>query len=102
MSAHHNETILFFHVFRFRNKNVALLQRPGGSDQPDSPPSVFTVAPKKKYRFRVVYAGGGKACPITISVANHVLRVISLDGNPVTPREVTSLVMAAGQKISTI
>lgn len=76
-----------------------LFQQSGGSERQDAPLSTFTVAPGKRYRFRLAYAGGGRACPITVSIANHVLRVISLDGNPIIPREVTSFVMAAGQQI---
>ncbi|XP_021934112.1 laccase-1-like [Zootermopsis nevadensis] len=69
-----------------------------GSERRDNPLTTFTVAPRKKYRFRVAYAGGGRSCPITVSVANHVLRVISLDGNPIKPRDVASFVMAAGER----
>lgn len=47
----------------------------------------------------MAYVGGDRACPVTVSVASHTLRVISLDGNPITPREVTSVVMAAGQHL---
>lgn len=69
-----------------------------GSEQLDSPPSTFTVSPGKRYRFRVAYVGGGRACPIIVRVGSHILRVISLDGNPITPREVTSVTMAAGER----
>jgi hypothetical protein len=80
---------------------VCLLQQQqlGSSEAPDTPLSTFTVAPGKRYRFRLAYAGGGRACPITVSVANHMLRVIFLDGNPISPQDVTSFVMAAGQHI---
>jgi Putative multicopper oxidases len=77
-----------------------LLQKLDGSAGPDPPLSSFTVAPGKRYRFRLAYAGGGRACPITVSIANHVLSVISLDGNPIVPREATAFVMAAGQQLS--
>ncbi|XP_023707484.1 laccase-4 isoform X2 [Cryptotermes secundus] len=69
-----------------------------GSEHLDAPLSTFTVSPGNRYRFRVAYAGGDRACPVTVSVASHTLRVISLDGNPITPREITSVVMAAGER----
>jgi hypothetical protein len=76
-----------------------LLQQLDGSEQLDAPLSTFTVSPGKRYRFRVAYVGGGRACPVSVSVDSHMLRVISLDGNPITPRDVTSVVMAAGQHL---
>jgi hypothetical protein len=76
-----------------------LLQQLDGSEYLDAPLSTFTVSPGKRYRFRVAYVGGGRACPIALSVGSHMLRVISLDGHPITPREVTSVVMAAGQHL---
>lgn len=87
-----------FSYFLVLKSSLCLLQRMEGSERRDNPLTTFTVAPRKKYRFRVAYAGGGRSCPITVSVANHVLRVISLDGNPIKPRDVASFVMAAGQK----
>ena len=68
-----------------------------GKDDMPVPLSTFTVSSGKRHRFRVAYAGGGRGCPITITIAAHKMRVITLDGNAIEPREVTSIVMAAGQ-----
>ncbi|KAJ4431352.1 hypothetical protein ANN_19949 [Periplaneta americana] len=78
------------------------LKQPEGSQKQtvvETPLSTFRVTAGKRYRFRLAYAGGGRGCPITVTIAKHLLLVISLDGHPITPREVTSLVMAAGRYI---
>ncbi|KAJ9592226.1 hypothetical protein L9F63_001227, partial [Diploptera punctata] len=70
-----------------------------GKNAMPTPLTTFTVSSGNRYRFRVAYAGGGRGCPITLTLAAHVLRVISLDGNPIIPREVSSIVMAAGERV---
>lgn len=41
------------------------------------------VEPGLKYRVRLAHAGG--RCPFYISVHEHVLQIISLDGKPIVP-----------------
>ena len=101
MSGDHIDVLSICHIYTSVIRAcTCLFQKLGGAEGPDPPLSTFTVAPGKRYRFRLAYVGGGRACPITVSIANHVLSVISLDGSPITPREVTSFVMAAGQQLS--
>jgi hypothetical protein len=101
LSGDHIDVLTICQIFKSVIRACAyLFQKLGEAEGPDSPLSTFTVAPGKRYRFRLAYAGGGRACPITVSIANHVLSVISLDGSPITPLEVTSFVMAAGQQLS--
>lgn len=80
-------------------------KQPEGSQKQsvvETPLSTFRVTSGKRYRFRLAYAGGGRGCPITVSIARHTLLVIALDGHPITPREVTSLVMAAGERADVV
>lgn len=67
------------------------------SDNP-APLSAFNVKPGKRYRFRVAYAGGVKGCPITLKVDKHMLKLIALDGHPVVPNDVTSIVLGRGER----
>lgn len=38
-------------------------------------------------------------CPITISVDNHKIKVIALDGNPITPYEASSATIGKGERM---
>lgn len=62
------------------------------------PLSGFSVSPGKRYRFRVAHAGGVKGCPVTLTVEDHVLQLIALDGHPVVPKEVNSLILGRGER----
>ncbi|XP_044271354.1 laccase-2-like [Tribolium madens] len=59
----------------------------------------FTVKRNKRYRFRVAFTGGNSGCPVTLSVDNHPIKIIALDGNPVFPTEVTSVVLGKGERV---
>lgn len=63
-----------------------------------APLSVFSVTPGQRYRFRVAYAGGVKGCPITLAIDNHSLLLIALDGHPVVPKEINSLILGKGER----
>ncbi|XP_017762166.1 PREDICTED: laccase-4-like [Eufriesea mexicana] len=65
---------------------------------PNVPLTSFTVVPGRRHRFRVANAGGAGSCPITISVDAHPLLLIALDGQPVEPRQVTSITLAKGER----
>lgn len=62
------------------------------------PLSVFSVESEKKYRFRVANAGGVKGCPVTLEIESHPLKLIALDGHPVLPKEVNSLILGRGER----
>ncbi|KAJ8912104.1 hypothetical protein NQ315_005440 [Exocentrus adspersus] len=64
--------------------------------------STFNVEKKKRYRFRVAYTGGTVGCPVNISVDNHVLKIIAVDGNPINPYEVKSAELAKGERLDFI
>ena len=65
---------------------------------PNVPLATFTVVPGRRHRFRVANAGGAGSCPITISIDAHPLLLIALDGQPVEPRQVTSITLAKGER----
>ncbi|XP_076753813.1 uncharacterized protein LOC143425148 isoform X1 [Xylocopa sonorina] len=77
----------------------------GRGRQPDGPRvplTMFTVVPGRRHRFRVANAGGAGSCPITMSVDAHSLLLIALDGQPVEPRQVTSITLAKGERADVI
>ncbi|XP_076232494.1 uncharacterized protein LOC143177996 [Calliopsis andreniformis] len=65
---------------------------------PNVPLTTFTVVPGRRHRFRIANAGGAGVCPITISIDAHPLLLIALDGQPVEPRQVTSITLAKGER----
>ncbi|GJQ69660.1 hypothetical protein Trydic_g18416 [Trypoxylus dichotomus] len=60
---------------------------------------LFHVLKGKRYRFRVAYTGGITGCPISLNIDNHLLKVISLDGHPVVPYEVDTIILNKGERI---
>lgn len=63
---------------------------------PAVPLSTFTVIPGRRHRFRVANAGGAGACPVTLFIDSHPFLLIALDGQPIEPRQVTSITLAKG------
>lgn len=61
--------------------------------------TVFDVKKGKRYRFRVAYTGGILGCPVTLTIDQHVMKIISLDGNPTNPHEVSSIVLSKGERV---
>ena len=59
-----------------------------------TPVSVFSVQPGKRYRFRLVNVAF--ECPIEFSIDGHNLTVIASDGNLVDAKEVESIMIMAG------
>ncbi|CAB0002371.1 unnamed protein product [Nesidiocoris tenuis] len=43
------------------------------------------VTPGLRHRIRVMHAGGGTSCPFYVSVVDHQMLVIALDGRPIKP-----------------
>lgn len=56
----------------------------------------FHVKPGRRHRFRVINAAGAGSCPMVLSVDNHNLVLIALDGHPINPRVVTSVILGKG------
>lgn len=65
--------------------------------QDGMPPATFKVQPGVRYRFRLAHAGVVSACPLRFSVDEHLLKVIEIDGSPISPRDVSSITMASGK-----
>lgn len=77
----------------------AILLINGRGQQPNGPAvplSTFTVIPGRRHRFRIANAGGAGACPVTLFIDGHSLLLIALDGQPIEPRQVTSITLAKG------
>ncbi|XP_063531553.1 uncharacterized protein LOC134742375 [Cydia strobilella] len=68
------------------------------ADCPDVPISKFKVESGKKYRFRLAYGGGSKSCSVKLSIDEHQMRVIALDGHRIEPQYVDSIEMARGER----
>ncbi|XP_054771059.2 uncharacterized protein LOC129278960 [Lytechinus pictus] len=58
---------------------------------------VVYVLPGMTYRFRVISAASD-ICPLTISVDNHRLKVIAMDGAPVNPVDVDMITVFSGER----
>nr|XP_022909664.1 laccase-13-like [Onthophagus taurus] len=67
-----------------------------------SDPPIFTVSYGNRYRFRLSYSATIAGCPITFSINNHPIKVISVDGNPTNPYEVRSVTLNKGERIDFI
>ncbi|CAG9817316.1 unnamed protein product [Phaedon cochleariae] len=59
----------------------------------------FIVTKGKRHRFRVAHTGGIKGCPITVSIDNHLLKVVAVDGNPINAQEVSSITLSKGERL---
>lgn len=68
----------------------------------DSDQNEFKVTRGNRYRFRAAYLDGPNACPITLTLENHLLKVIALDGNPITSYEVGSITLTKGERVDFI
>ena len=63
-----------------------------------TPRAVFTVKKGFRYRFRVINAGV-LYCPKQLSIDNHKLEVISIDGNSVDPEIVDSIFLQSAERV---
>ena len=59
--------------------------------------SKFTVARGGRYRFRVIF-NGATSCPISLSIDQHDLVLISSDGNDIEPIVVQKLMLHGGER----
>lgn len=60
--------------------------------------SKFYVEYGKRYRFRLVYGGGFKSCPVTFSIDQHSLKLIALDGHRIQTEIVDSITLGRGER----
>lgn len=63
---------------------------------------IFMIQHGKNYRFRVAYAAGILKCPVVLTVEDHLLTIIALDGNPVQLHETSSINISKGERIDFI
>lgn len=80
------------------NNNVRLLLINGKSVHSGSLES-FKVKRGKRYRFRTGYASSYRNCPVTLTIERHLIKIITIDGNPTNPYEVTSFTFSKGERI---
>ena len=64
----------------------------------DAPRAEFFVDHGLRYRFRMINAGI-QFCPLELSVDEHSLLLIAVDGNPIGPLEVQSIILGAGERV---
>lgn len=83
--------------------NVLINGRGHDQKREYNPPiySKFNVYQNKRYRFRMVFAGTA-SCSLEVSIHNHTLEVISVDGNDIEKIEVTSIVIMPAQRFDFI
>ena len=58
--------------------------------------SIFTVSPDKQYRFRLI--GAQAFYPYKVSIAEHKLKVVAVDGTFIKPEEVDFVIIHAGER----
>ncbi|BES97113.1 Multicopper oxidase [Nesidiocoris tenuis] len=56
------------------------------------------VTPGLRHRIRVMHAGGGTSCPFYVSVVDHQMLVIALDGRPIKPILTDNVVISQGER----
>ncbi|KAK5644323.1 hypothetical protein RI129_005623 [Pyrocoelia pectoralis] len=71
-----------------------------GKTEPEE--NVFQVDWGKRYRFRAMYSGGAASCPVTVSIDKHPLTILSLDGYPINPQQVSSVSFSKGERVDFI
>lgn len=59
----------------------------------------FHVKQGKRYRFRVAYTAGTSPCPLVLKIEDHLLKVITLDGNPVEPFDSSFVTISKGERL---
>lgn len=87
------------HIILISESDKKVLVNGKGPSETGAVLSIFTVKRNKRYRFRVAFAGSDSGCPVTFSIDNHLIKIIALDGNPVYPNEVESIVMSKGERV---
>ena len=75
----------------------ALVNGRGSQDGRPFPLATFHVQPGKAHLLRVV--NSGDETPVKITIDNHLLRVVALDGVDVEPMEVDAVIMHVAERI---
>ncbi|XP_026758038.2 uncharacterized protein LOC113517539 [Galleria mellonella] len=84
---------------RIPNAESLLINGKGKTaDSPDAPIAKFSVEYGKRYRFRLVYGGGSKSCPVKFSIHKHILELIALDGHRIGIENVNSITLGRGER----
>ncbi|CAG9834834.1 unnamed protein product [Diabrotica balteata] len=84
------------HVLVIAETNNSVLINGVGPSSPQL--SKLTVKRRTRNLFRLIYASG-LGCPLTITINNHVVKVLSVDGTPIIPLEVTSIKVNKGETL---
>ncbi|KAF5301113.1 hypothetical protein FQR65_LT08943 [Abscondita terminalis] len=58
---------------------------------------IFNVRTNMRYRFRMINALAS-ICPVQLTIDNHTLTVIAIDGNPVKPVDVNSIISVSAER----
>ncbi|CAH2001521.1 unnamed protein product [Acanthoscelides obtectus] len=61
--------------------------------------TTFHVKKGKRHKFRLIYASGLMNCPIKVSIAEHVMLVVALDGNDIHSHEAHAVVLGKGERV---
>lgn len=81
------------------NAESLLINGKGNTEEsPNAPLTTFTIEYGKKYRFRLVYGGGSRSCPIKLSIDDHSLTLVALDGHVIKTEEVDSIEISRGER----
>ncbi|XP_063928089.1 uncharacterized protein LOC135141166 isoform X2 [Zophobas morio] len=87
------------HVILISEGDDALLINGKAPSDTGAAVEVFTLKRNKRYRFRAAFVGGDGSCPVSLTIDNHPIRIIALDGNPVSPNEATAVVLGKGERV---
>nr|CAI5832434.1 unnamed protein product [Callosobruchus analis] len=61
--------------------------------------TTFHVKKGKRHKFRLIYASGLMNCPIKVTIAEHVMLVVALDGNDIKSHEADTIILGKGERI---
>lgn len=64
----------------------------------DAPLAKFIIELGKRYRFRLVYGGGSKSCPVKLFIDKHIMKLVSLDGYMIEENDVKTIELNRGER----
>lgn len=80
------------------DSKVAMLINGRGSESIGSKVPAVDVISGRRSRFRVANAAGAGSCPMILSIEQHSMLLIALDGHAINPHVVASIVLAKGKR----
>ncbi|XP_044755392.1 laccase-25-like [Coccinella septempunctata] len=86
-----------FSEFENVPKSILINGKTGSESGPGM--SVFNVKKGRRYRFRLAYTSGNFGCPMVLTIQEHLLKVIALDGKSIKPYEVSSVTLNKGERL---